>query len=158
MQVMWSSSIISAVFCQDPPVADSNTCSSTALDAERDPNTQLFPYQTTVIYTCDGELKFYDGTQSKSVLCEANAEWSEYDMPCQSEYLSSIVTDCYIGSLATIHVTVCWVGLWVGFISSELRLVNAELHFSLIVVRKCTNLLPINYSRTGDKSRLDMKP
>jgi len=95
--MVWSSSIISAVFCQDPPVADSNTCSSTASDAERDPNTQLFPYQTTIIYTCDGELKFYDGTQSKSVLCDANAEWSEHDLSCQSEYLSSIITYCYIG-------------------------------------------------------------
>ena len=77
---------ILAVFCENLPNCDSDTCSSTASEAARDPETQLFPYRTTFEYACRDELKFYDGTQSMYVSCGADAEWSEEDVSCRSEF------------------------------------------------------------------------
>jgi hypothetical protein len=66
-------------------MCDSDTCSSTALDVERDDVTGLYRYETIVDYTCHDGRKFEDGRHSKSVSCSRNAQWDETDINCLGE-------------------------------------------------------------------------
>jgi hypothetical protein len=76
----------SAVFCDNPPPFDAATCSSDAAQAPSDDETALYPYNTVIEYNCIDGRKFYDGQQSKSVICNSNGLWSETDLSCSCEH------------------------------------------------------------------------
>ena len=76
-----------AVYCYDPPACDTDTCSSTASEVDRNDVTGLYPYETVVDYTCLGGRKFDDGHASKSVSCSRNAQWNDIEIDCHREFV-----------------------------------------------------------------------
>ena len=42
----------------------------------------------TVVYTCTPGLRFYDGTTTKTVHCNASGLWSETTLDCKGCYIT----------------------------------------------------------------------
>ena len=67
---------LSAVLCGFPPEVDSEVCTSSASQVVPDVVSGLYPYLTEVDYSCLGDRKFYDGFQTKTVVCSSDAFWT----------------------------------------------------------------------------------
>lgn len=75
-----------AVYCDSPPLVDTLICQTNRSQVPRDPDNDLYPYMTAIEYSCLGGRKFYDGLQSKSVLCAGIGNWSETNVVCQCKF------------------------------------------------------------------------
>ena len=71
-----------AIFCDGPPSPDVATCWSNSSEVQPDSSNGMYPYSTTVAYSCLDGRKFYDGTRSKLVTCAGVGNWTETNVNC----------------------------------------------------------------------------
>ena len=70
-----------AIVCADPPLVED----STLLGLESRNTAGLFPYGTIISYSCNGALRFEDGTTEKKAGCVRNGFWNEVVFSCDGK-------------------------------------------------------------------------